>query len=227
MSLWNTDVFAGGLICRVNLLSCGYALGPLGEWPERATAPLPNKPLWAFFIYNGQNDTGLRALFLWLELGEAMKMPDRLTRLVEPVVADLGFELVGVEFDTHQRILRVYIDCERGVVVDDCSKVSHQLSGLLDVEDPIPGNYHLEISSPGMDRPLFTPEHFERFQGALARIQLTRPIDGRRRFKGRLLGMAGDKVLLADGDERFELPFDSIDRARLVPEFENSKNHKD
>jgi ribosome maturation factor RimP len=160
---------------------------------------------------------------LWLELGEAMKMPDRLTRLVEPVVAGLGFELVGVEFDPHQRILRVYIDREGGVVVDDCSKVSHQLSGLLDVEDPIPGNYHLEISSPGMDRPLFTPAHFERFKGALARIQLARPVDGRRRFKARLLGVEGDKVLLLDGESPFEIPFDSIDRARIVPEFEISK----
>lgn len=156
-----------------------------------------------------------------------MRMPEKLTRLVEPVVAGLGFELVGVEFDAHQRVLRVYIDREGGVVVDDCSRVSHQLSGLLDVEDPIPGNYHLEISSPGMDRPLFTPAHFERFKGALARVQLARPIDGRRRFKARLLGVAGDNVLLADGEARFEIPFDSIDRARLVPEFENSKNHKD
>jgi len=156
-----------------------------------------------------------------------MRMPDRLTRLVEPVVAGLGFELVGVEFDTHQRILRVYIDCERGVVVDDCSKVSHQLSGLLDVEDPIPGNYHLEVSSPGMDRPLFTLAHFERFKGSEARVQLNRPIDGRRRFKARLLGVEGEKVLLLDGENQFEIPFDSIDRARIVPSFENSKNHKD
>jgi ribosome maturation factor RimP len=166
---------------------------------------------------------GLAPFFCGWSLGEAMKMPDRLTRLVEPVVTGLGFELVGVEFDTHQRVLRVYIDCERGIVVDDCSKVSHQLSGLLDVEDPIPSNYHLEVSSPGMDRPLFVPEHFERFKGALARIQLARPISGRRRFKARLLGVEGDNVLLADGEERFEIPFDAIDRARLVPEFELSK----
>ncbi|MFM8330785.1 MAG: ribosome maturation factor RimP [Candidatus Methylumidiphilus sp.] len=152
-----------------------------------------------------------------------MKMPDRLTRLVEPVVVGLGFELVGVEFDNHQRVLRVYIDAEQGIVVDDCSKVSHQLSGLLDVEDPIPSNYHLEVSSPGMDRPLFKPEHFERFKGALARVQLSRPIDGRRRFKAHLLGMDGDTVLLQDGEARFAVPFESIDKARLVPEFEHNK----
>lgn len=152
-----------------------------------------------------------------------MRTPDRLARLVEPVVLGLGFELVGVEFDTHQRILRVYIDCERGVVVEDCSKVSHQLSGLLDVEDPIPGNYHLEVSSPGMDRPLFTPAHFERFKGSLARVQLARPIEGRRRFKALLLGVEGDRVLLQDGEARFEIPFDSIEKARIVPDFEIKK----
>ena len=150
-----------------------------------------------------------------------MKMPDRLTRLVEPVVVGLGYELVGVEFDSHQRTLRVYIDCEKGVQLDDCSKVSHQLSGLLDVEDPIPGNYNLEVSSPGMDRPLFTPVHFERFKGALARVQLFSPIDGRRRFKARLLGVEGDKVRLLDGEAQIDIPFESIERARIVPEFDN------
>ena len=149
-----------------------------------------------------------------------MKMPDRLTRLVEPVVFGMGYELIGVEFDPHQRTLRVYIDSEKGILVDDCSKVSHQLSGLLDVEDPIPGNYHLEVSSPGLDRPLFTPEHFERFKGALARIQLIGPIDGRRRFKARLAGIEGGKVLLQDGEIQFDIPIESIDRARIVPEFD-------
>ena len=150
-----------------------------------------------------------------------MKMPDRLTRLVEPVVVGMGYELVGVEFDAHQRTLRVYLDSETGVQVGDCSAVSHQLSGLLDVEDPIPGNYHLEVSSPGLDRPLFTPGHFDRFKGSLVRIQLVRPLDGRRRFKARLLGLEGDKVKLLDGETQFDVPFESIDRARLVPEFDN------
>ncbi len=152
-----------------------------------------------------------------------MKMPDRLTRLVEPVVVGMDYELVGVEFDSHQRTLRVYIDCERGIQVDDCSKVSHQLSGLLDVEDPIPGNYNLEVSSPGLDRPLFTLANFERFKGALVRIQLIGPIDGRRRFKARLQGVEGNRVLLQDGDSQFDIPFESIDRARIVPEFDNIK----
>lgn len=166
---------------------------------------------------------GLVPFFCGCNLGEVMKAPDKLTRLVEPVVLGLGFELVGVEFDPHQRILRVYIDAENGVVVDDCSKVSHQLSGLLDVEDPIPGNYHLEVSSPGMDRPLFTLAHFERFAGSMARVQLTRPIEGRRRFKAVLSGVEGDKVLLQDGEMRIAIPFDSIEKARIVPDFEIKK----
>ncbi len=177
-----------------------------------------------FFHFNGIITTlGLEPFFCGCNLGEKMKMPDRLTRLVEPVVVGMGYELIGVEFDAHQRTLRVYIDCERGVQVDDCSKVSHQLSGLLDVEDPIPGNYHLEVSSPGLDRPLFTLGHFERFKDALVRIQLLSPIDGRRRFKARLLGIEGEKVLLQDGEIRFDIPFESIDRARIVPEFDNIK----
>lgn len=150
-----------------------------------------------------------------------MKMPESLTRLAEPVVTGLGFELVGVEFDSHQRILRIYIDSEKGIMVDDCSKVSHQLSGVLDVEDPIPGNYQLEVSSPGMDRPLFTLDHFARFQGEVARVQLIRPLNGRRRFKATLAGVEGDRVLLQDGEEQFQIPFDSIEKARIVPNFEN------
>jgi ribosome maturation factor RimP len=99
--------------------------------------------------------------------------------------------------------------------------VSYQLSGVLDVEDPIPGDYQLEISSPGMDRPLFTPAHYERFKGSLVRLQLLRPIEGRRKFKARLIGLQADKVLLQDGETRFEIPLESIDKARLVPEFEH------
>ena len=154
-----------------------------------------------------------------------MKAPERLMRLVEPAVVGLGYELVGIEYDSSQRVLRVYIDSEAGIGLDDCSKVSHQVSGVLDVEDPIQGNYRLEISSPGMDRPLFTPAHFQRFQGSLVRLQLLRMVDGRRRFKARLQGVSDDRVLLQDETGTIEVPFELIDKARLVPEFE-SKNSK-
>jgi len=155
-----------------------------------------------------------------------MRMPERLRLLIEPVVSGLGYELVSIEFDAGQRILRVYIDNESGILVDDCSRVSHQLGGVLDVEDPIPGNYHLEVSSPGMDRPLSKPEHFVRFQGCLVRLQLLRAIEGRsRRLKARIVGVtASAEVTLQDGADLFNIPFDLIEKARLVPEFE--KNFK-
>jgi ribosome maturation factor RimP len=180
-----------------------------------------------FFHFQGKDDNklGLAPFFCGCDSGGGMRVPERLTRLLEPVVTGLGYEMVGLEFDANQRILRVYIDQEAGVMVDDCSKVSHQISGVLDVEDPIPGNYHLEVSSPGMDRPLFKREHFQRFAGSLARLQLLRPLDGRRKFKARLQGLNGDLVILEEDGLRFEIPLDLIDKARLVPEFEQ-KNTK-
>jgi len=150
-----------------------------------------------------------------------MRARDGLAGLIEPVVRGMGYELVGVEFDGHQRILRVYIDSPDGIKVEDCSKVSYQVSGVLDVEDPIPGRYQLEISSPGMDRPLLELEHFERFKGAMVRLQLTRPLAGRRRFKARLQGVDGQDVLLLEEDQSLRIPFDLIDKARLSPEFDN------
>jgi ribosome maturation factor RimP len=148
-----------------------------------------------------------------------MRAQERLIKLIEPVVGGLGYELVGVEFDSRQRILRVFIDSADGITLDDCSKVSYQLSGALDVEDPIPTRYQLEISSPGLDRPLFALEHFERFKGEMARLQLTQPLEGRRKFKARLMGVEGDCVLLQDGETALRIPYQSIEKARLAPEF--------
>jgi ribosome maturation factor RimP len=150
-----------------------------------------------------------------------MRAQERLIQLMEPTVSGLGYELVGVEFDGRLRVLRVYIDSPAGITVDDCSRVSYQVSGLLDVEDPIPGRYQLEISSPGMDRPLFALEHYERFKGSMVRLQLGRLIEGRRRFRARLLGVEGDTVVLQEGEETFRVPYDSIEKARLSPEFDN------
>jgi ribosome maturation factor RimP len=150
-----------------------------------------------------------------------MRGRERLTQLMEPVVSGLGYELVGIEFDGRLRILRIYIDSHQGITLDDCAKVSYQLSGVLDVEDPIHGRYQLEISSPGLDRPLFELAHFERFKGKLVRIQLFQPINGRRKFKARLLGLENERVLLQEGDETLQIPFDSIEKARLVPEFDS------
>jgi len=142
--------------------------------------------------------------------------------LLEPGISSMGYELVGVEFQTGGPgggLLRVYIDSENGISADDCQKVSYQVSGILDVDDPIPGHYTLEISSPGLDRLLFRPQDFERFAGQLIKLRTAYPIEGQRKFKGRLVGMQGDNVVFEQDDMEISLPFDQIEQARLVPEY--------
>lgn len=146
----------------------------------------------------------------------------KLNRLVASVAEPMGYELVGVEYfqrGTGGAVMRVYIDHENGITVDDCSAVSHQISGVLDVEDPIQGNYDLEVSSPGLDRPLFSAEHYERFRGRKAHVRLAVKLDGRRNFEGLLAGVAEDALLLETNGETRKLPLDAIESARLVPEF--------
>ncbi|MES9957643.1 MAG: ribosome maturation factor RimP [Sedimenticola sp.] len=149
------------------------------------------------------------------------RAPDNVIELMRDTVEPMGYELVGVEYLSDGRaghILRIYIDHENGISVDDCSSVSHQVSGVLDVEDPIQEKYALEVSSPGLDRPLFFKEHFERFKGGRVKIRLHEKLQGRRRFEGVLNGLQGDDVLVTVDDEEFLLPYDLIDRARLVAE---------
>lgn len=152
-------------------------------------------------------------------MGQDVSLLDRLTR---SVVEPMGYELVGVQFLQQGKgtaIVRVYIDHPDGITIDDCSAVSRQLSGVLDVEDPIPVHYQLEVSSPGLDRPLFESAHYERFTGHRARIRLNDKLDDRRNFDGILRGVADGQVLLdVDGDiKRFALSM--IESAKLVPEF--------
>lgn len=147
---------------------------------------------------------------------------DSLTQLLRPVVESLGYELVGIELldqGSHGRVLRIYIDRDSGITVDDCGTVSHRVSGVLDVEDPIPGNYYLEVSSPGLDRPLFEAEHFQRFKGEKVRLKLRSKLDGRRKLVGILQGMEGQEVLVLEQETLHRVPFELIDSARLVPEF--------
>ena len=115
-------------------------------------------------------------------------------------------------------MLRVYFDAEQGINLDDCSAVSHQLSGVLDVEDPIPGHYDLEVSSPGLDRPLFGVEHYERFRGRRAKVRLGVKLECRRTFEGLLAGVEGDRLRLEVEGAVRELPLATIESARLVPE---------
>ncbi|WP_072823037.1 ribosome maturation factor RimP [Modicisalibacter ilicicola] len=145
-----------------------------------------------------------------------------LNALLEPAIAAMGFELWGVERVSqgkHSRLV-VYIDSPEGVTVDHCAEVSRQVSAILDVEDPIPGQYRLEVSSPGMDRPLFTLEQFERYRGHVVTLRLRAPFDGRRKFKGLLAGIDNDEVLLHLDGEEYCFPIDGIEQARVVPQFD-------
>ncbi|VAW70899.1 Bacterial ribosome SSU maturation protein RimP [hydrothermal vent metagenome] len=140
--------------------------------------------------------------------------------IIEPVVEGLGYEVVDIEFKPHPTngLLRVYIDREGGILLEDCSAVSRQISSVLDVEDPVPGQYNLEISSPGTDRPLRKIADFERFAGEQVKIKLTLPtLEGQRNFTGRLKGMQGEEVILEMDGETHYLLLSSIDKARLVP----------
>jgi ribosome maturation factor RimP len=147
--------------------------------------------------------------------------PLHIGEMLEPGIRSMGYELVGVEYQggSGGGLLRVYIDSEDGISADDCQKVSYQVSGVLDVKDPIPGHYTLEISSPGLDRMLFRLQDFERFAGQLARVRMSHPINGQRKFKGRLRGLDGDNVVIEQEGQEISLPFDEIEQARLVPEF--------
>ncbi|WP_275286647.1 ribosome maturation factor RimP [Halomonas elongata] len=144
-----------------------------------------------------------------------------LKALIEPVVTAMGFELWGIDYlsqGKHSRLV-IFIDHSEGVGVDDCADVSRQVSAVLDVEDPIAGEYRLEVSSPGMDRPLFTLEQFERYAGHTVAVKLRAPFDGRRKFQGLLAGIEGDEVLLQLDGEEYCFPIESIDQARIVPRF--------
>jgi len=133
------------------------------------------------------------------------------------VVEGLGCELWGIEYRPQKRsaLLRVFIDKSGGVGMDDCERVSRQLSAMLDVEDPIPVAYTLEVSSPGIDRVLFTPEQFRRYAGEPVRIRLRWPVEERRNYEGTLKGAEDDRVLVEHQGQVVEIPMEAISRARL------------
>ena len=144
---------------------------------------------------------------------------NRLLELLEPPVQALGYELVDIDARTGGGgLLRIYIDREAGVNLDDCELVSRQISAVLDVEDPIPGHYVLEVSSPGLDRPLRTREHFERFCDHMVSVKLQHAVDGRRKFAGRLLSVDDQKIDVQIEDEVFSLDLVNVASAQLVIE---------
>jgi ribosome maturation factor RimP len=146
----------------------------------------------------------------------------RLQALLTPVVEGLGYELVLIEFQGAGRsaTLRLFIDSPGGIIVADCERVSREVAALLDVEDPIPSAYQLEVSSPGLDRPLVTPAHYQRFLGEQVRVQLVAPRDNRRKWLGVLLSADDDGIELMAAEGRVTLSYSEIERARLVPDFD-------
>jgi ribosome maturation factor RimP len=144
---------------------------------------------------------------------------DELLKLLEPAVERLGYELADLEVRLGNKggVVRVFIDKPEGIDLDDCEKVSLAVSALLDVEDPVPGNYNLEVSSPGLDRKLTKVEHFQRFEGETVKVQMRFPVEGRRRFRGKLVSSDDENIVVEVDGESHSLPLKTIDTARLVP----------
>ena len=141
--------------------------------------------------------------------------------VIEPILQSQGLELVDLEYqrESHGWVLRIYLDREGGVNLDDCTGVSHEIGALLEVKDLIPNSYTLEISSPGLTRPLKKPQDFNKFRNQLVKIKLFEPIDGRKNFKGTLLGLEENKVRVEVDHQVFELPFERIAKANLEIDF--------
>ena len=143
---------------------------------------------------------------------------ESLIELLEPTVMAMGFELADIDAHPGRRgLLRLFIDRDGGVTLDDCQLISEQVGAFLDVADPLPGSYVLEVSSPGFDRRLRTLKHFERFKGESVRVELKDVRDGRRNLTGRLVGVESSLVLLEVEGEVWRLPLNDIAMARLVP----------
>jgi ribosome maturation factor RimP len=161
---------------------------------------------------------GRRPIFCFKTYGYLMT-GDELKQLLEPTIERLGYEVVDVEvrLGVGGGLVRLFIDKPDGVDLDDCEKVSLAVSALLDVEDPVPGNYNLEVSSPGLDRKLTKPSHFQRFAGETVKVQTRFPIEGRRRFRGTLVSSDDENIVVEVDGESHSLPLKTIDTARLVP----------
>lgn len=142
----------------------------------------------------------------------------QLTEMFEPTVTALGLELWGIELLQQGKysLLRIYIEREAGVAIEDCEQVSRQVSAILDVEDPIAGEYTLEVSSPGMERPLFTVGQFEQFAGSEVKLKLRNQVKGRRNFKGTIVKVAGGNISLQVDGEDYDLPHADVEKANIV-----------
>lgn len=146
----------------------------------------------------------------------------QLQSVIEPVVIDLGLEFWGLEYRAGASLLRVYIDSPNGITVDDCAEVSRQLSVILDVEDPINGEYRLEVSSPGIARPLYRLAQYEPYLGNKLKVKLRSAFEDRKQFKGVLskVDIANNEVAIVAGEDEWLIPFEMIDSANLIPQFD-------
>ncbi len=149
----------------------------------------------------------------------AAPLRERLIALTEPLLGQLGYELVALEYAAGRTsaVLRFFIDGPQGIGLEDCERASHELSALLDVEDPVPTAYTLEVSSPGLDRVLRTPAHFQRFVGERIWVELRVARDGRRRYTGRLQAFNAEGIEMHVDGATVLVPFAEIGRARLAP----------
>ena len=146
---------------------------------------------------------------------------EQLREMLTPTIESLGYECWGIEYSGQGKntVLRIFIDHVNGIQVDDCAKVSRQCSAVLDVEDPIASEYDLEVSSPGIDRPLFTEEQFGKYVGSVVAVKLRFPFEGRRKFTGRLNGVEDGDVIVQVDNHEYCLPVSSIDKANIEPKF--------
>ena len=146
------------------------------------------------------------------------KFEHKLTAMLRPAVEETGKELLGVEYISagNHSVLRLFIDHENGIDVDDCAEVSRQVGAILDVEDPISSEYNLEVSSPGLDRPLFEQAQFEAVIGETVDVKISMPLNGRRKFKGKLVAVENDNLIVMVDNEEYELVISNVDKAHLV-----------
>ncbi len=146
------------------------------------------------------------------------KFEQKLTDMLRPAVEETGKKLLGVEYISagNNSVLRLFVDHENGINVDDCAEVSRQVGAILDVEDPISSEYSLEVSSPGVDRPLFELSHFQQVIGEIVNVKLSVPLNGRRKFKGILAAIENDTLIVEVDGIDYELVINNVDKANLV-----------
>jgi ribosome maturation factor RimP len=176
-------------------------------------------PIWGFSL--GKEKWALGHFFVCWE--KPMSVADsKISQILQPMIEALGCELWGIDLQAGSRtkLLRVYIDkVGEEIGIDDCERVSRQASSILDVEEAINGEYVLEVSSPGMDRPLYNIGHYEKYVGEQIALRLRFPYEGQRNFKGHLVGVDGDEIVLVVTDHEYLFPVEGIEKANVVPQF--------